>query len=135
MKSGVGKSGSPAPNPITGRPSALSALALASTASVADSAMAPMRREMRRVGTVAAADSVTDSMVPDLPYAVPWRPRCGRHGPRDRKKTRPRGRDHPHESGTMVGHHREFALGPVPRVCSPLGWLTTTMLTHARYHP
>ena len=36
---GVGKSGSPAPKPITGRPSALSALALASTLSVADSAM------------------------------------------------------------------------------------------------
>ena len=40
MWAGVGKSGSPAPKPITGSPAALSALALASTASVADSAMA-----------------------------------------------------------------------------------------------
>ena len=44
---GVGKSGSPAPNPMTGRPAALRALALASTARVADSAIAAMRREMR----------------------------------------------------------------------------------------
>src|SRR4051794_28950635 len=47
MYSGVGKSGSPAPNPITGRPAALRALAFASTASVADSAMPPMRVEIR----------------------------------------------------------------------------------------
>ena len=40
MWAGVGKSGSPAPKPITGSPAAFSALALASTASVADSAMA-----------------------------------------------------------------------------------------------
>ena len=40
---GSGKSGSPAPNPMTARPAAFSALALASTASVADSAMAPTR--------------------------------------------------------------------------------------------
>src|SRR5262245_10433048 len=44
---GVGKSGSPAPNPITSSPAALSALARASIASVADSAMAPTRREIR----------------------------------------------------------------------------------------
>ena len=48
MYAGVAKSGSPAPNPITGRPSALSALALASTLSVADSAIAPIRPEIRR---------------------------------------------------------------------------------------
>ena len=41
--SGVGKSGSPAPKPITSRPAALSALALASTASVADSLIEPIR--------------------------------------------------------------------------------------------
>src|SRR5450756_1487325 len=43
MYCGVGKSGSPAPNPITGRPAALSCLALASTARVADSAIAAIR--------------------------------------------------------------------------------------------
>src|SRR5262245_10274845 len=43
---GVGKSGSPAPNPITSSPAALSALARASIASVADSAMAPTRRDI-----------------------------------------------------------------------------------------
>jgi hypothetical protein len=45
----VGKSGSPAPNPITGRPAALSAFALASTARVADSVIAATRRETRSV--------------------------------------------------------------------------------------
>src|SRR4029450_11797259 len=47
---GVGKSGSPAPNPITSSPAVLSAFALASTASVADSAMAATRAEMRCSG-------------------------------------------------------------------------------------
>ena len=50
MWSGVAKSGSPAPNPMTGSPAALSALALASTARVADSAMAATRWEIRDVG-------------------------------------------------------------------------------------
>src|ERR1022692_1432050 len=45
---GVGKSGSPTPKPITGRPAARSALALASTARVADSAMAATRADTRR---------------------------------------------------------------------------------------
>src|SRR6266851_272468 len=45
MYPGVGKSGSPAPNPITGRPAARIALALASTASVADSEMAATRAD------------------------------------------------------------------------------------------
>src|SRR3954470_10647499 len=45
MYSGVGKSGSPAPNPMTGRPAALSDLALASTARVADSAIPATRSE------------------------------------------------------------------------------------------
>ncbi len=47
MLSGVGKSGSPAPKPITFSPLAFSALALASTASVADSAMAARRADVR----------------------------------------------------------------------------------------
>ena len=47
MCSGVGKSGSPAPKPMTSSPAAFSALALASTASVADSVIAAMRAEMR----------------------------------------------------------------------------------------
>src|SRR6478609_1206553 len=44
---GVGKPGSPAPNPMTFSPAAFSALALASTARVADSAMAPTRSDTR----------------------------------------------------------------------------------------
>src|SRR5690606_22503920 len=48
MYCGVGKSGSPAPTPITGRPAALRAWAFASTASVADSGIAPRRAETRR---------------------------------------------------------------------------------------
>ena len=47
MGAGVGKSGSPAPKPMTGRPAALRALALESTARVADGAMAPRRLETR----------------------------------------------------------------------------------------
>src|SRR6185295_3078672 len=47
MFSGVGKSGSPAPKPITFSPLAFKALALASTASVADSAMAARRADVR----------------------------------------------------------------------------------------
>src|SRR5689334_15225314 len=52
MYDGVGKSGSPAPKPITGRPAALSAFALASTARVADSVMALTRSEIRRWAAV-----------------------------------------------------------------------------------
>ncbi len=47
MCCGVGKSGSPAPNPITFSPSACRALALASTARVADGAIAASRAEVR----------------------------------------------------------------------------------------
>ncbi len=43
----MGKSGSPAPNPMTGRPAAFRAFALASTARVADSAIAAIRAEIR----------------------------------------------------------------------------------------
>src|SRR3954469_22249628 len=52
MWAGVGKSGSPAPKPMTSRPAAFIALAFASTASVADSAIAAIRAETRgRAGT------------------------------------------------------------------------------------
>ena len=47
MCSGVGKSGSPAPKLITRSPAARIARALAVTASVAEGAMAPTRREIR----------------------------------------------------------------------------------------
>src|SRR4051794_4264401 len=50
MFAGVGKSGSPAPKPITFSPLAFSALALASTARVADSAMAARRADVRFTG-------------------------------------------------------------------------------------
>src|SRR5439155_21412962 len=49
MWAGVGKSGSPAPNPMTSSPAACRAFALASTARVADSVIAPTRREMRLI--------------------------------------------------------------------------------------
>src|SRR5881628_3610076 len=58
MAAGVGKSVSPAPNPITGRPAALSAFALLSTASVADSLMAPIRAEtLEPMGPILALSS------------------------------------------------------------------------------
>src|SRR5215475_10051773 len=47
MCGGVGKSGSPAPKPITSSPAAWSALYFASTARVADSLIDPTRRETR----------------------------------------------------------------------------------------
>ncbi len=47
IAAGVGKSGSPAPKPMTSSPSAFNALYFASTARVADSAMASTRREIR----------------------------------------------------------------------------------------
>src|SRR6202161_1016021 len=47
MWAGVGKSGSPAPKPITCSPAACSALALASTARVAEGATAAARAEIR----------------------------------------------------------------------------------------
>ena len=79
MCAGVGKSGSPAPKPITGSPAAFSALALASTASVADSAMAA-----RRGGdawTMDFAPSETGAIVADGDgAAIPPTP----HHPRSR---------------------------------------------------
>ena len=69
MWAGVGKSGSPAPNPITCSPAAWSALALASTARVAEGATAAARREMRRswVGEGVLVTGAMISYVPDIP--------------------------------------------------------------------
>ena len=50
MWAGVGKSGSPAPKPMTASPAAFMALALASTARVAEGAMAATSAEMRDAG-------------------------------------------------------------------------------------
>src|SRR5436190_8774862 len=58
MWAGVGKSGSPAPKPITFSPCALSALALASTAKVADGAIAASRSDTRFTGPHAARRAV-----------------------------------------------------------------------------
>src|SRR3954471_11560871 len=70
MWGGVGKSGSPAPNPITGAPAALRAFALASTARVADSAMAAILFEIldtgRHSGTVTSAPTPEITIPPDL---------------------------------------------------------------------
>src|SRR3954447_25503383 len=70
MCCGVGKSGSPAPNPITGSPAALSALAFASTANVADSAMAATRWEILCTGrdscTVMTSAATEITIPPDL---------------------------------------------------------------------
>ena len=85
MWSGVGKSGSPAPKPMTSSPAAFSALALASTASVADSAMAPIRSgdpvHACQAGTVTCVRPPADND-PRRPPARPTdasaaaRPRC-----------------------------------------------------------
>src|SRR5580704_5030 len=67
MCSGVGKSGSPAPNPMTCSPAACNALALASTASVADGATAAARRDIRRSWVGASGAVVTNAMIPYVP--------------------------------------------------------------------
>src|SRR5437660_7350457 len=54
MFAGVGKSGSPAPKPMTCSPAAWSALAFASTASVADSVIALILRDTRRRSEIRA---------------------------------------------------------------------------------
>src|SRR5258708_352748 len=56
MWAGVGKSGSPAPKPMTGSPAAFRALAFASTANVADGAMAAMRFEIALTSAIVAPD-------------------------------------------------------------------------------
>ncbi len=78
MCSGVGKSGSPAPKPITSSPEALSAFALASTARVWDSAIAPMRLEMRL--TSAHAGTVTAAATADIRIPADLLPADGRFG-------------------------------------------------------
>ncbi len=54
MWSGVAKSGSPAPKPMTGSPAAFSALALASMAKVADSVTAETRFDIRVIAAMLA---------------------------------------------------------------------------------
>src|SRR6266550_6677771 len=64
MWSGVGKSGSPAPKPITSSPAAFSALARASMARVADSSMAATRREMYGVAGIVISISLPSGISP-----------------------------------------------------------------------
>src|SRR5277367_4673834 len=67
MKAGVGKSGSPAPKPMTCSPAACSALALASTARVAEGATAAARCDIRRSWVGASEAVVTNAMIPYVP--------------------------------------------------------------------
>src|SRR5487761_824671 len=74
MWDGVGKSGSPAPNPTTSSPAARSALALASTASVADGLTAATRAEMPLApdpSTRSVPCSRTDAMAAMLAQVTP----------------------------------------------------------------
>src|ERR1700677_1595182 len=66
MWAGVGKSGSPAPKPMTSSPAARRALALASTARVAEGATAATRAETRRRLPAAAPPGVV-SWRDDMP--------------------------------------------------------------------
>src|SRR6202167_5098836 len=74
MYPGVGKSGSPAPKPMTGLPAAFSALALASTASVADSEIAETRAEtlLDMCFILPPADPTSCCIFPQPPRC-PWR--------------------------------------------------------------
>src|SRR6185437_11358933 len=91
------KSGSPAPKPITGRPAALRALALASTARVADSAIEPMRCEMRGRGdwVMARAPAVVAAVLrrglrrPATPHMVSSPDRCLQRGLQSRRVVGP----------------------------------------------
>src|SRR4051812_15634951 len=95
MADGVGKSGSPAPKPMTGRPAALRAFAFASTASVADSAIPPTRAEMRRsvaagsgaVGPAGPAPLLRVSDEDDVTDAMSRH--SGRRARRSRRRVRP----------------------------------------------
>src|SRR4051795_13169461 len=78
MCGGVGKSGSPAPKPITGSPAALRAFAFASTASVADSAIAAIRFEIR--GTGRHSGTVTSAPTPEITIPPDLLPGDGRFG-------------------------------------------------------
>ena len=104
---GSGSPARPAPKPITGRPAALSALALASTASVADSAIPPIRAEIRRWRRRGSAGDALGSLTSASSHPVAARP----------------------------GPHRPLAVRvrpgrPLSRTVGPR-WLTTAMLTHA----
>src|SRR5580704_17475600 len=85
MWAGVGKSGSPAPKPMTSSPWAWSALALASTARVADGDTALMRAEILAWTRLFEVD-VTDAMIPYMPdtpdISIPTSllPKDGRYG-------------------------------------------------------
>src|SRR5271157_6022972 len=79
MCAGVGKSGSPAPKPITCSPAAWSALALASTARVAEGVTAAARREIRR-SAVGDVTGVMISYVPDIRIPTELLPSDGRFG-------------------------------------------------------
>src|SRR5580704_1834645 len=70
MWAGVGKSGSPAPNPMTSAPAARSAFALASTARVAEADTAPTRAEMRDLVPVDVAVSREDTMTAMLAHVT-----------------------------------------------------------------
>ena len=86
MGAGVGKSGSPAPKPMTFSPAALSALARASTASVAEgceraeqrSRPGARRRFLRGVVTGAMIPHVPD--IPDIKIPAELLPSDGRFG-------------------------------------------------------
>src|SRR5438128_1826544 len=78
MWAGVGKSGSPAPNPMTGSPAALRAFAFESTAKVADGAMALIRWEMRATVRDSGMRMATDT--PDIRIPVDLLPGDGRFG-------------------------------------------------------
>src|SRR5271166_5847943 len=85
MCSGVGKSGSPAPKPMTCSPAAWRALALASTARVADGETAAARAEMRWPTAVLGV-AVTGAMIsyvtvtPDIIIPPHLLPSDGRFG-------------------------------------------------------
>src|SRR5579875_1170367 len=74
MCSGVGKSGSPAPKPITSSPAAFSAFALASMARVADSATAAIRAETRGLGELAIAPMLAQVQLPVHTVIARWYP-------------------------------------------------------------
>src|ERR1700730_15594278 len=82
MWPGGGKSGSPAPKPMTCSPAACRAFALASTARVAEGATAAALREIRRTSVVEGV-VVTGAMisyVPDIKIPAELLPTDGRFG-------------------------------------------------------
>jgi len=73
MCAGVGKSGSPAPKPMTGSPAARKALALASVETVADGEIAATARETARNGADESGDDRDEDDDGELTAAV-WQP-------------------------------------------------------------